>query len=257
MEPLKEEVRHFWDRSPCGTTEVALAEGSRPFFEALERNRYQGEQFIPDLVQFERWKDRTVLEIGCGAGVDLVRFARSGARIIGVDLSVHSLRLASRWLSLNGLPATVLQSDAETLPFKENSFDLIYSWGVLHHTPDTSRAIREAIRVCKPGGDLLVMLYNRRSLVALQVWLRFGLFRGRPFADLRRLLAQHMESPGTRAFTREEAGRLFSGMKEIHVQPVVTRFDLRLGQRRFLPKFLHHFVPSGLGWFLVIRARKP
>ncbi|MDA2915012.1 class I SAM-dependent methyltransferase, partial [Acidobacteriia bacterium AH_259_A11_L15] len=96
----------------------------------------------------------------------------------------------------------------ENLPFPSEHFDLVYSWGVIHHTPDPAAAADEITRVCKPEGDVLVMVYHRRSLVALQAWLVYGLLRGRPWRSVGRILAEHVESPGTRAFTRGEARRL-------------------------------------------------
>ena len=193
----------------------------------------------------------------CGMGADLVQFARAGARAYGLDFSGHSLTLASRWLHLERLPGGAIQGDAENLPFRDNAFDLVYSWGVLHHTPDTRRAVWEAVRVCKPEGEILVMLYHRHSLVAFQVWLLYGLLRGRPHRSLRCLLAEHMESPGTQAFTKREVFQLFEGLRGVSVHPLLTRYDLRVGRRWFLPAFLRRWLPANLGWFLVARGRKP
>lgn len=255
---LKEKVRRFWDQSPCGVKEVSgFTEGSKEFFESLEKRRYRLNEFVPGLVQFERWRGKKVLEMGCGAGVDLVQFVRAEVETYGIDLSFRSIALAKRWLDLEGLRGFLCQTDAEDLPFQDNAFDLVYAWGVLHHTPDTLRAVREMIRVCKKGGEIFAMLYHRHSLVALQVWLRYGLLRGRPLASLRRLIAEHMESCGTRAFTRKEAVQLFSGLEEMRLRTIVTRYDLRIGRRRFLPRFFSRWIPSSWGWFLVVRAKKP
>lgn len=253
----KAQVRQFWDRSPCGLIDVRnLPEGSRPFFEALEKLRYEGDDFMPRLVQFQSYAGRKVLEVGCGLGTDLIRFARSGAKVYGVDLSARSLRLASQRLEQERFGGFLMQADAEELPFKNDVFERIYSWGVLHHTPDTQKAVDELLRVCQPGGELLVMLYHVRSLVAWQVWIRYGLFRGKPWLGPRHLVARHMESPGTQAFTIREVRRLFSRTSRLQVRPMVTRYDARIGRRRFLPRWMRRFIPSGLGWFLVVRATK-
>ena len=229
--------------------------GSKDFFNALERLRYKNDDFMPGQIQFGRYRGRTVLEVGCGLGTDLVQFARVGANTYGLDLSGRSVELAARRLKEEGCRGCLLQADAERLPFKDNAFDLVYSWGVLHHTPDTAGAIREMIRVCKPEGELLVMLYHLRSLVTLQVWLRYGLLRGNPWASPRRLIADHMESPGTKAYTREEACDLFDGMHEVATRSIVTCYDARIGRRLFLPRAIRRLIPSGLGWFLLIRAK--
>ncbi len=117
--------------------------------------------------------------------------------------------------------------------------------------------MREAARVCREDGEILVMLSHRRSLVALQVWLLYGLLRGRPWKSLRALLAEHMESPGTQAFTKREVFELFEGLRGVSVEALLTRYDLRVGRRWFLPAFLRRWLPADLGWFLVARARKP
>ena len=254
---LKERVRRFWNDSPCGMKDVRdREEGSEEFFRALERNRYGRDGFVPQMVQFQRYSGRAVLEVGCGLGTDFIQFARAGAKGFAMDLSERSLALAANRLRTEGLSGFLSQGDAERVPFKDGTFDLVYSWGVLHHTPDTAAAARELVRVCKPGGEILVMLYHLRSLVAAQVWLRYGLLEGKPFSSPRRLIADHVESPGTKAFSIREALGLFSGVKELHAQAVVTRYDLRISRRRFLPFFLHRLIPARFGWFLVIRGKK-
>ncbi len=254
---LKQRVRRFWNDSPCGMKDVqGRKEGSEEFFRTLERNRYGGDEFMPQLVQFQRYSSRAVLEVGCGLGTDFIQFARGGAKGFGMDLSERSLALTANRLRAEGLSGFLLQADAERIPFKDGTFDLVYSWGVLHHTPDTATAVRELIRVCKPGGEILVMLYHLRSLVAVQVWLRYGLLGGKPFSSPRRLIADHIESPGTKAFTKTEALSFFSGVSEIQARPVLTRYDMRVSRRGFLPRSLRRLVPADLGWFLVIRARK-
>lgn len=255
---LKRSVQRYWDETPCGTRYISKTDppASKEFYEKIDRERYGGDSFMRRLVPFEEQRGQRILEIGCGIGTDLAMFARAGARATGVDLSRGSLTLAKKRCGLENLPGYLIQADAERLPFPDATFDFVYSWGVLHHTPDIRQALREAIRVCRPGGKLFVMLYHRHSLVALQVWVRYGLLRLKPFSSFGKLLAEHMESPGTRAFTRAEASRLFPGLREISVRPVLTRYDLRVGRRLFLPSWLQRCLPQQLGWFLVINARK-
>lgn len=163
----KDAVRRFWDARPCGTADVTGAdEGTPEFFDALDARRYALEPFIERFARFAEQAGRRVLEIGCGTGGDLLRFARAGAHVTGVDLSPHSLALARRRFALAKLEADLRVADAESLPFPEARFDLAYSWGVLHHTPDTARALAEVRRVLVPGGRACVMLYHRRSLFA-------------------------------------------------------------------------------------------
>jgi SAM-dependent methyltransferase len=252
----KASVRRFWEAEPCGTRDLAEAEGSPAFFARLEEERYAREGFIESFARFGSWSGQRVLEVGVGAGSDFVRFARAGARAAGVDLTRRGVLLTRRRLALEGRDAAVLPADAERLPFRSDLFDFVYSWGVIHHTASPEVAAAEIVRVTRPGGQVCVMVYHRRSLVALQAWLRYGLLAGRPFAGLREVIGTHVESPGTQAYTIPEARRLLVGLDELRVTPVVTAYDLRLGRRLFLPAPLRRLVPRGLGWFLVLSGRK-
>src|SRR5256714_12079058 len=160
---LKERVRAFWQEHPCGTKFADAEVGSRRFFEAVEEHRYRTEWHIPDAAGFERAKGLRVLEIGCGLGTDGARFARAGASYTGVDLTEAAVSLARRRFELEGLPGEFRVADAEALEFADESFDLVYSHGVLHHTPDAASAVGEIRRVLAPGGRAVVMLYHRDS----------------------------------------------------------------------------------------------
>lgn len=249
----KQAVQRFWDAQPCGTRQVTGEIGSRDFFEKLEQHRYRAERFIPRLVDFSRWRGHQVLEIGCGVGTDALQFLRSGAKLTALDLSSRSVRLARARARQEGHAARFLNADAEGLPFPDASFDLVYSWGVLHHTPDTQAAIDEVCRVLRPGGTALVMLYHRHSLRCLLFYLRQGLLRGRPLTSLSRLLARyHSESPGTKAYTKSEVRQMFRAFARVRIQPILTPYDTR---PRLYP-WLRHLLPDVLGWFLFMEAVK-
>lgn len=253
----KKRVKGFWEKRPCGSQDVtSVEEGSLEFFEAVERMRFEGDDFMFDIVGFNQWKGKKVLEVGCGLGTDLLQFARGGADVYGIDLTEKGATLTHKRLQLYGLEGTILVGDGESLPFSSNYFDLVYSWGVIHHTPNTEEAARELMRVCKPNGRILVMVYHRRSFVALQAWLFYGLLRGKPWRSAREILAEHLESPGTKVFAPNEALALFDGLKNAQVETVVTRYDLRIGRRLFLPRWLRKVTPSRWGWFMVIRGAK-
>ena len=256
---MKERVKQFWEESPCGANDAAAIspEDERQFFEAVERQRYSGDDFMPELVGFDQWGGKRVLEVGCGLGTDLLQFARGGAEVYGIDLTQKGAALTQRRLGLYGFTGRLAVADSERLPFKSDYFDLVYSWGVIHHTPDTAAAAREIVRVCKPGGQVLVMIYHRRSLLALQAWLFYGLLRGKPWRSPSRLIAEHVESPGTKVYTPKEARTLFDGLKSVTIQRVVTRYDLRIGRRLFLPARMRAVLPSSLGWFMVVNGVKP
>jgi ubiquinone/menaquinone biosynthesis C-methylase UbiE len=256
-ETLKDRIRTFWDREPCGTREIIAAEGTPEFFARLEREREEREPFIEHFARFHTHCAERVLEVGVGPGTDFIRFVRGGAICTGVDLTRHAVDLTRRRLELEGLEATVLEADTEELPFGDETFDFVYSWGVIHHTPDINAAAREIARVTRPGGRICVMIYHRRSLVGLQSWFVNGLGRGQPWRLPGYLISHHHESPGTTAFTIPEARRLFDQMRDVTVTPVVTPYDLRLTRSRQLPGVFGRIVPRGLGWFLVIEGEKP
>jgi len=259
---MKQRVRAFWDAQPCGTGEPTVPFGSHEFFEQLAAARYRREPFIRPFAAFETWAGQRVLEVGCGAGTDSAQFALAGARLTAVDLSYQSLRMARQHLIVRRVNAAWCEADAERLPFPNDCFDLVYSWGVIHHTPNMPAAIAEIERVLRPGGQLRVMIYHRRSWLALRIWIRHALLRGRPWHSFRRMLAAHMESVGTQAFTRREVRRFFARFRALHVRPVLTPYDSDLFGAA--PQWLKRLLPvlvratgDRFGWFLLIEGTKP
>ena len=236
----KEDVRRYWDSEACGERYGA----------EQDRLRYELEPEILPFADFGSSAGARVLEIGVGMGSDFVRWLRAGADAVGLDLTSRAVETTRRRLEQEGFGADVRVADAEELPFPDGEFDIVYSWGVLHHTPHTERAIDEARRVLKPGGRLKLMMYHRRSWVALAAWARFGLLRGKPRMTLREGVA-HIESPGTQAFAVSEAMSLLDGMEVVSVRPCLTHWDRRVtgGMARLLG--------DRFGWFLLMEARQP
>jgi ubiquinone/menaquinone biosynthesis C-methylase UbiE len=254
----KTDVARFWNDNPCGSRLGNGAEpGTSEFFDRTEVERYEREPFIAEFAKFEQWRGKKVLEVGCGMGTDLSMFARHGAQTWGVDLTPASAAIAARRLAHHGIEPRITVGDSELLPFPDGFFDLVYSWGVIHHTPDTPTAARELLRVARPNGKVLAMIYNRRSLVALQAYLLYGLFRGKPFVPVKEIIAANLESPGTKAYTVQEARELFAGLLDIRVTPVLTPYDLRIGRDRFVPSWFGFLIPPQFGYFMVIEGIKP
>jgi ubiquinone/menaquinone biosynthesis C-methylase UbiE len=247
--PLKERVRRHWEDEPCGTSTSAAQPGTSAFFDEVEKERYRLEPFIPGFAEFERWDGKRVLEVGVGLGTDFVQFARAGARATGIDLTQAAIDAASSRLALEGLSAELVRADAERLPFPDASFDLVYSWGVIHHTPDPAAALAEVRRVLAPGGEARIMLYSRRSWFAFGAWIRYGLLSLRPGQSIARVLAEHLESPGTKAYTSRELDTLFGDFTAVELKRFVTPYDRRVAGP------LARLGGSRLGWFVAIRAR--
>lgn len=237
---MKDSVRAFWEAEACGER----------YRDEQEQLRYELEPEILDFAAFAGASGLDVLEIGVGMGADFLRWLRAGARATGIDLTERAVALAGQWALAEGFETDLRVADAETLPFDDDHFDLVYSWGVLHHTPDVPQAFREAIRVLKPGGRLKAMVYHRRSWVALAAWVRFCLLRGRPLASLREAVS-HIESPGTQAFTRNEAEMLLVGLEGVEVRSVLTHWD-----RKWAPG-VSRLIGDRAGWFLLLEGTKP
>lgn len=170
-----QDVRAFWDVEACGSHFVRDAETEAEFFDRYRRFRYETEWHIRDLVPFSETTGRRVLEIGCGNGADGTEFARHGAEYTGVDLTPTAVERTRAHFRVLGLKGRFQVDDALGLSFPDESFDFVYSHGVIHHTPDPARAIREVFRVLRPGGQAVVMLYHRRSfnyLVRVMLYMR-------------------------------------------------------------------------------------
>lgn len=246
----KELVRAHWEREPCGTTTASSRPGTPEFFAEVERERYRLEPYIPAFAEFGRWAGKRVLEVGVGLGTDFVQFVRAGADAVGIDLTEAAVASVRERLRQEGLEAEVRTADAEALPFEDESFDLVYSYGVLHHTPDTSRALAEVHRVLRPDGEARIMLYSRRSWLALGAWLRWGLGRGRPWHSISRVLSEHLESPGTKAYTETELDRLFARFRDVRYIRNVTPYDRRVAGP------VARLTGPRLGWFVGVVARR-
>lgn len=247
----KARVQDFWEADPCGAAHGEAPEGSPEFFANVERTRNALEPFIPAYADFAGARGKRLLEIGVGVGTDFIRFVRAGAIATGVDLTEHAVALVRRRVELEGLRAEVLRADAEHLPFPDGAFDRVYSWGVLHHTPDSARAIREALRVLAPGGEACIMLYSRHSWVGYGLWVKHALLRGRPWRSLADVIGENVESAGTKAYTERELRGLFGALADLRVDKVSTPYD------RGWAGPLARLTGDRLGWFSVVRGRKP
>ena len=248
---LKQAVKNYWEQEPCGSWAATSRKYTREYFDEIEDYRYRVEPFIHQFAQFTRFRGKKVLEIGVGAGTDHVQFARAGALLSGIDLTEEGVAMVKKRLALEGLHSDLRRSDAENLPFDDNSFDYVYSWGVLHHTPDTEKAVSEVYRVCKPGGRVCIMLYHRYSLLAVQFWLRYGLLKLKPFRSLRDVIYHHMESIGTKSYSQKEVRKLFHQFTNVRITPLLTT-----GDTNRIPGGIVKYIPQSFGWFLVIQGNK-
>ncbi len=268
MENNKKKVHDFWNEASCG--ESLLLHGTdRAAYEEQARIRYELEPYIAELAGFDGVKGKRVLEIGVGLGADHQRFAEAGADLHGIDLTERAVEHTRRRLAVFGLTSQLTVGDAENQSFPDKSFDRVYSWGVLHHSPDTPKAVAEVYRLLKPGGEAQVMIYHKWSLIGLMLWTRYALLGLRPWLSLTQVYARYLESPGTKAYTVAEARGLFSAFSEVEIRTILTHGDLLesgAGQRHrggllsmarvLWPRALFkRFCPTR-GLFMLIKARK-
>jgi ubiquinone/menaquinone biosynthesis C-methylase UbiE len=225
MDTEKISVRDFWDQASCGEA-LYLAGFGKDDYEHQAKVRYDLIPFIPQFAQFEQYHDKKVLEVGVGLGADHERFAAAGAMLSGVDLTPRAINHTRRRLELCRLSSDLQVADAENLPFASDTFDLVYSWGVLHHSPNTAKAIDEVYRVLKPGGTSKIMIYHKYSFVGFMLWIRYALLRLRPFTSLEQIYDQFLESPGTKAYSVAEAQELFKQFQALEITTQLSDGDL-------------------------------
>jgi SAM-dependent methyltransferase len=262
----KERAREQWGANPCGANVARDMEfGSREYFDAIETNRYEFEcPWIKRAIGFDRYEGKRLLEVGFGTGTDLLQFARGGAHVTGVDLTPRSIEIARRRFEVYGLTGEFAIGDGESLSFPDSSFDVVYSFGVLHHTPDTARAVHEIYRILKPGGKAIVMLYHRASLYYWgSLFLKHGILGGEFFKEsMAQIMSRRVEysetggRPLVKAYTRNEGRRMFSDFRNCELQVnQLTRRELRpVG--RLLPEPLFQWLARNFGWNLLITATK-
>lgn len=153
-----------WSADPCGGVLAEGDPGTRTYFESLDAARRDYAAWMEPVLGYAECAGRSVLDVGCGQGIDLVRYARSGAVATGIDLTPRHVELANSHLTALGLAGTAIVGDAEAMPFEAASFDRVSSNGVLHHTPGIEAAVREVHRVLRPGGEFRMIVYNKSSL---------------------------------------------------------------------------------------------
>lgn len=267
----KDQVRDYWNSRPCNIRHSTLPVGTKEYFEAVAERKYFVEYHISGFAEFERWKDKRVLEVGCGLGTATVSFALAGAEVTAVDMSTESLALARQNAETRGVAdrVTFVEADAEELTkyVEPEPYDLVYSFGVIHHTPYPERAICEMRRFLEPGGELKLMVYNRWSAKVMRIVLEDG--QGR-FWRHERLVANASEAqsgcPVTYTYTRRSGRRFVESagfhVDDVHVDHIFPYKIPDYVEYRYVKRFPMNVLPHGptrlvehaLGWHLCITA---
>lgn len=260
----KDEVQRQWDNDPAGSHYVSEADQhSLQWFMEAEAYRYgQYAPWMSSVMEFDRHRGEKVLEIGGGMGTDLAQFARGGAIVTDVDLSAGHLELARENFALRGLEGEFVLHDAEHLPFDDKSFDLVYSNGVLHHTPNTAAVVAEIFRVLKPGGRAIVMVYAENSLhywrnLVWEIGLKEGHINERSMGDIMSAVVERSDNaaahPLVKVYTLKRLRRLFNRFENIEI---VKQQMMHSEVPKALARAVDKLGPI-MGWNLIIKAGRP
>jgi ubiquinone/menaquinone biosynthesis C-methylase UbiE len=251
--PSTADVREYWNRHIHDLEITTHPVGTPGFFADLDQYHFEKLHHLPRLIDFNAYQGKDVLEVGCGAGTDLVRFARGGARVTGVDLSPSAIALARQNFGQQGLTADLREADGEQLPFDANSFDLVYAHGVVQYTAHPQSLVDECRRVLKPGGDAIFQVYNRVS------WLN-------ALSKLMKVPLEHEDAPVLQKYSAAEFRRLLRHFREVRIVeerfPVKSRLHRGWKGTLFNTFFVGTFnaLPRGLvrrfGWHLLAFCRK-
>ena len=289
------ETKTFWSQAQPGFRFTDAEPGTLRFYEEVEAHRYALDPHIPEVVRFDEWADRDVLEVACGVGTDAARSARAGARYTGTDQTGIALKLARRRFQLEELDGHFEPVDATHLTFANESFDLVFSHGVIHHMPETAAAVAEFRRVLRAGGTVLVTVHHRgswnyrcnilavrRTLAAMlavpgvagplkrvlpadgdllagrqQLLREHGL---RYLSDTKLFLTNNTDGPGnplSKVYSRREIGELFSAFTDVATETRYLNLRLYRGGGRIAATKVARKLERRIGWHLYVRAVKP
>jgi ubiquinone/menaquinone biosynthesis C-methylase UbiE len=265
---LIDQIHDFWNEDSCGEIYAKGSDQAEKYANET-KTRYTLEPYIKEFAKFDLYKGLNVLEIGVGMGSDHSSIAFSNPKsLTGIDLTERAVQHTKSRFSSLGLKANVKVDNAENLSFKDDQFDAIYSWGVLHHSTNPEKCFDEVYRVLKPGGSAKIMNYHKYSPTGFMLWLRHGLLK---FKSLEFVYSEYLESPGTKAYTLKEAKKLTKKFDNVTFKVQICFGDLlegESGQRhkglllsfakliypRKFTKWVSNFIPFGL--FLLIDVNK-
>ena len=266
------QVRDYWNARPCNLRHSLQPVGTKEYFDQVEARKYFVEPHIPGFAEFERWRGKKVLEIGCGIGTDTINFARHGAKVTTVDLSERSIELARKRAAVFGVDGQIqfYVGNAEELTqfVPVEAYDLIYSFGVIHHTPHPRKVLEQLKEYTRSGTAVKIMVYHRRSYKV--AWILMAEGKGQ-FWKLPDLVAKNSEAqtgcPVTYTYTRSE-GRKLLELHGFHVTDVRVEhiFPYRVRdyvEYRYVKKLYFRLLPQGLfraferqfGWHLLLTAQ--
>lgn len=208
-------IRAYWNEHIHDLEIASHPVGSLAFFKELDEYRFDKLRYLPEVVDFARYRNKKFLEVGCGAGIDLVRFARAGALVTGIDLAEVSIEMAQQYFEQEGLEADLQVMNGEAMAFPDASFDVVYAHGVLQYTADANKMIEEIHRVLQPGGEAILMVYNKYS------WLN-------ALSKLMKVELEHEDAPALRKYSIGEFRRMLRPFAKVKIIPERFPVESRL-----------------------------
>lgn len=250
---LLERIRRYWEENIHDSRIAKHPAGSKAFFDELEEYHFEKLSYLPRIVSFASFRGKRVLEVGCGIGVDLVRFARQGAIVTGIDLSRTAIDLARKNFALRGLAGDLRVMNGEAMEFEGESFDAVYAHGVIQYTADPARMISEIHRVLRPGGQAILTVYNKYS------WLNL-------LSKIAGVGLEHQDAPAFKKYSAREFRKMLDGFSQVEITierfPVRTRLHGGLKGALYNRVFVSAFnaMPRSLvrrfGWHIAAKATK-
>lgn len=257
-----EKIKEFWDNRPCNIGHSFKTIGTREYFEQVEKKRYFVEPHITSFANFDKWKGKKVLEVGCGIGTDTIGFARAGAIVTAIDISKKSIELVKKRFELYGLSANILYANAEDLAsyIEKEKYDLIYSFGVIHHSPNPERIVQSLKYYCHEQTELRFMLYSKFSIKVIEI-----LLRAKSLKNIDKLIARSSEaqpnSPITYTYFRFQVRKLLrdyriKSIKKRHIFPwKVSEYKNNIYVKRTIFRLLPlKLLEKILGWHWLVVA---
>jgi 2-polyprenyl-3-methyl-5-hydroxy-6-metoxy-1,4-benzoquinol methylase len=251
---LIESIREFWDTfvyDDVRATEHPV--GTKEFYADLEAHRAERLDYLPRVVDFGGYKDKRVLEVGCRIGLDLARFAKNGAAVTGIDLAQSCIETAHHYFGLNDLQGDLLVMNGEDMQFEDESFDLVYAYGVVQYTSNPKRMVQEIRRVLRVGGDAVFMAYNRYSWLTV-----LSRLSGKNLA--------HEDAPAFQPYSIGQFNRLLDDFSQVDIRaerfPTGTRLHKGLAARLYYTFFVGGFNLLPRSWVqpfgahLIAQARR-
>ena len=257
--PTADEVRKFWDANPLCASFIPHPLGSAQYFTYYDslREGIESLEFSYRLHEYRHFRGKRVLDVGAGNGYVLGKYAKEGASVSGVDITPTAIDLCRKRFAHAGMPGDFHVAQAEQLPFEDATFDCVCSMGVLHHVPDTVKAVAEIHRVLKPGGRLIVMFYHRNSALYRIKYRLLSVMQQRPIEQLVNEFDGVGNPKGT-VYSKRELAALLQGFESLDMFVGYLTGDMMLPRGgRFIPNALLKPLAPMLGWNLYAKGRKP